>query len=647
MHIPDGYLSPSTCITLCGAAAPFWFAALNRVKRTLSTRMIPLLSVFSAFSFVIMMFNLPLPGGTTGHAVGMGVASIVLGPWASIVAISVALLIQAVFFGDGGITAIGANCFNMAIVGSLVAYAVYRTLSGRAAICSTRRVVGAGIAGYVGINVAALCAAIEFGIQPVFFHDASGAPLYAPYSLSVAIPAMMIGHLTFAGIAELVISSGIVAWMQKVDPELLRLTAPNAPDVDNSIPSQGDRPVWPTARKLWLGIAILLVLTPVGILAVGSAWGEWSAHDFSNPHLRNQITAGSGHHAPPHHAPRGLERLSSVWTAPLSRYAPSFIRSTSFGYLVSAMVGVGLILILNLLLQWFLGRRRPPSTNDSSNEIRVVPGRRRRKSFVEKTTRGLLHTLEHALFAEEMAQVDGFLQRLDARVKLVGIGTLIIAAVAVHRISTLFALFIAGALLAFISRIPIRVLVTRVWIGVLAFTGAIALPAIFLTPGVTVWRVPVLEWAVSYQGVRSAAFLILRAETAATFSVLLILCTLWTHLLRAIRFFRVPAILVVIVGMTYRYIFLFLQTAQEMFGAREARLIGTLEPADRRRLAAASAGVLLGKSMHLSGEVHMAMQARGFRGDVHLLDDATMRPNDWLRLAAFFGVASAAIWLGR
>jgi cobalt/nickel transport system permease protein len=206
MHIPDGYLSPSTCACLFGAASPFWFVALKRVKQMLNTRMIPLLSVFAAFSFVIMMFNLPLPGGTTGHAVGMGVSSIVLGPWASIVAISVALAIQAIFFGDGGITAIGANCFNMAIVGSLVGYAAYRLLSRGAAIGSSRRVVAAGIAGYAGINVAALCAAIEFGIQPALFHDASGAPLYAPYGLSISIPAMLIGHLTFAGLAELVIS---------------------------------------------------------------------------------------------------------------------------------------------------------------------------------------------------------------------------------------------------------------------------------------------------------------------------------------------------------------------------------------------------------------------------------------------------------
>jgi len=584
--------------------------------------MVPLLSVFAAFSFVIMMFNLPLPGGTTGHAVGMGVASIVLGPWASIVAISVALAIQAVFFGDGGITAIGANCFNMAIVGSLVSYAAYRILCRGASIGSRRRVLGAGIAGYAGINAAAVCAAIEFGIQPALFHDASGAPLYAPYGLGISIPAMMIGHLSFAGFAELVISSGVVAWLQKVDPGLLRLTAPDAPDLNAPASLQEDRKLWPAAWKLWLGLGILLALTPLGILTVGAGWGEWRPGDFS----LGQV-------------PSGLARLSSLWTAPFARYAPSFVPNAWFGYLVSAMVGVGLIILLSLLLYRVVSYR--------AATVREPVAGRRRKSFVEKTIRSLLHVLQDALFAEETAQSAGLLQRLDARVKLVGMGLLILTAVALHRISVLAALLAAAVLLAAASRIPVRVLAAKVWIGVLAFTGIVALPAIFLTPGVAVFRLPVLDWTVSYQGLRTAAFLILRGETAATFAVLLVLCTLWTRLLRALRFFRVPAVLVAIVGMTYRYIFLFLETARDMFEAREVRLIGSLEPADRRRLATASAGLLLGKSIQLSGEVHLAMQARGFRGDIHLLENPSMRSKDWLGLAAFSGLAGAAMWFGR
>src|SRR5271156_2270774 len=146
MHIPDGYLSPSTCATLYAGSTPFWYVSLQKMKRRLNTQAVPLLSLFAAFSFIIMMFNLPLPGGTTGHAVGVGVAAIVLGPWASILAVSIALVIQAVFFGDGGITAIGANCFNMAIAGSFVSYSVYRILCRGALIGSRRRVFAAGIA---------------------------------------------------------------------------------------------------------------------------------------------------------------------------------------------------------------------------------------------------------------------------------------------------------------------------------------------------------------------------------------------------------------------------------------------------------------------------------------------------------------------
>jgi cobalt/nickel transport system permease protein len=641
MHIPDGYLSPSTCVTLAAAATPFWYVALKRVKSALHGRLIPLISLFAAFSFVIMMFNLPLPGGTTGHAVGMGVASIVLGPWASILAISIALTIQAVFFGDGGITAIGANCFNMAIVGSLVGYATYRLVAWRAGLSSARRVVAAGLAGYTAINIAALCAAIEFGLQPLLFHDASGTPLYAPYPLRIAIPAMMLGHLTLTGLAELVISSGMVAYLQRTDPGLLRLTAPDAP-----LSSEAIRPArpansalrLPTARKLWFGLAALLILTPLGILAVGGAWGEWSASDFADPQARREIAAASRNQAPPSAAPRGLERLSAIWTAPLSRYAPSFIRSASFGYLVSAMVGVGIIIVLALLLNWLLALR--PIAH-------ATGGRRRRKGFVEKTARGLLEVAGQALFAEDTAAAAGFLQCLDPRVKLIGIGALIAAAVAVHRLWVLAGILVLGVILALVSHIPIRLLTARVWLAVLAFTGVIALPAVFLTPGAAIWRIPLLEWPVTQQGLRSAGFLVMRAETAATLSALLILTTLWTRLLRALRYFRVPVVVVAILGMTYRYMFLFLATARDMFESRESRIVGVLEPADRRRLAAASAGVLLGKTLQVSGEVHMAMQARGFRGEIRLLDELQMRPHDWLRLAAFVGAATLAVWLGR
>jgi cobalt/nickel transport system permease protein len=348
MHIPDGYLSPGTCAGLYVASAPFWYVSLQRVKRAVHTRLVPLLSVFAAFSFIVMMFNLPLPGGTTGHAVGMAVSAIVLGPAASILAISTALAIQAIFFGDGGITALGANCFNMAIVGSLVAWAVYRLISGRGPIESPRRVFAAAAAGYLAINVAALAAAIEFGIQPLLFHDAAGAPLYAPYPLRIAIPAMMIGHLTIAGLAELVVSAGVVAYLQRADPALLKTTAPSA--------ALSGHPAASSTRPLWIALAALMVLTPLGILTAGSAWGEWSPQDFADTTTRHEIAAASGQTAPPAAAPVGMQRLSAFWTAPMPRYAPPFLKSAGFGYLLSAVAGTGLTILVFLLAGWVLRR---------------------------------------------------------------------------------------------------------------------------------------------------------------------------------------------------------------------------------------------------------------------------------------------------
>ena len=356
MHIPDGYLSPSTCATLYAAALTGWYMALKRCKRMLLSRTIPLISVFAAFSFVIMMFNLPLPGGTTGHALGVTIAAIVLGPAGAILAISIALAIQGLFFGDGGITTLGANSVNMAIVGSLVAYFSYRVMAAGSAISSKRRVVAAAVAGYLAVNVAALAAAIEFGIQPILFHDAKGTPLYAPYPLHIAVPAMMVGHLAVAGVAEGVIAAGLVAYLQGADPGVL--TNPAAAGTTGA-PIE-IRPAR-SLRGLWITVALLMLLTPLGILAAGKAWGEWSPAVFADERGRAQATSASQGHAPPTSAPAGLERLSSLWTAPFPEYAPRFVKSAPVGYLLSAMFGVGLVLLLSQLLPWCLHRRREMS----------------------------------------------------------------------------------------------------------------------------------------------------------------------------------------------------------------------------------------------------------------------------------------------
>ena len=273
--------------------------------------------------------------------------------------------------------------------------------------------------------------------------------------------------------------------------------------------------------------------------------------------------------------------------------------------------------------------------------------KRRPISFVEKTLESLTGAFDQTAVGEQMSQRPGLLQAFDPRIKVVGMLLLIIASAASHVLWVVLALFAVGVGLALASQVPLTLLAKRVWIGALIFTGAVALPALFLTPGAPVARLPVLGWPITWQGLNSAAFLLARVLTSATLAITLMLTTPWVHVLKALRVLRVPVVFVVILGMTYRYIFLLLQTARDMFESRRSRTVGRLDAAEQRRLAGASIGVLMSKSFQLSNDVYMAMQSRGFRGEVYLLDEFKLRARDIAALVAFVVLAGVGLWLGR
>ncbi|OPY74102.1 MAG: Fused nickel transport protein NikMN [Syntrophorhabdus sp. PtaU1.Bin002] len=220
MHIPDGYLGPQTYIPFWAASLVSWSIALKKVKKELSAKQIPYLSMAAAFSFLIMMFNIPIPGGTTGHAVGAGIIAILLGPWTAVIAVSVVLIIQAIVFGDGGITAIGANCFNMGVVMPFVSYWIFRLVGGEATK-GPKPYVAAFFSGYAGLSVAAILTAIEFGIQPIIAQGADGRPLYGPYPLSIAVPAMALEHLFLFGILEGAVTLLLLKYFLKYESGLI------------------------------------------------------------------------------------------------------------------------------------------------------------------------------------------------------------------------------------------------------------------------------------------------------------------------------------------------------------------------------------------------------------------------------------------
>lgn len=222
MHIPDGYLSPLTALPLAAAMVPVLGAAVKQVQKTVKKKQIPLLAIGAAFSFTIMMFNLPMPGGSSAHAVGAVLIAVLLGPWAATLAVSVALIIQALVFGDGGILALGANCFNIALLMSFGGYYVYRVIKGKALLTSLRGMIASGVGAYVGLNLAALSTAVMFGSQYHLFQTADGTPLYFMYPMKTAIAVMMGEHLLLAGPVEVIFTVAGLWFVAKSYPELLK-----------------------------------------------------------------------------------------------------------------------------------------------------------------------------------------------------------------------------------------------------------------------------------------------------------------------------------------------------------------------------------------------------------------------------------------
>jgi cobalt/nickel transport system permease protein len=247
-----------------------------------------------------------------------------------VVAVSVALLIQALFFGDGGVLAYGANVFNIAIVMPMVGYGVYRMLSRRVSLTSPRRALAAGIGGYVGLNVAALCTAIEFGLQPTLFHTSDGTPLYAPFHLSQTIPAMALAHLTVAGVVEAVLTAGVVTYLQRANLPVLRINHGSVPEADADVA--------PPRRLGWrwavIGIGTMLVLTPLGLLAPGGAFGEDAPDDLD---LRKYHLDA---------VPSGLRHYAGFWhNALFDGYGFGNDAHPVLGYVVSALVGIAVVVI--------------------------------------------------------------------------------------------------------------------------------------------------------------------------------------------------------------------------------------------------------------------------------------------------------------
>lgn len=270
----------------------------------------------------------------------------------------------------------------------------------------------------------------------------------------------------------------------------------------------------------------------------------------------------------------------------------------------------------------------------------------KRGNVLEHTLHGIAETLERALFAEEISARPGLFQSIDPRVKVLSVLALLIAVSFSRNLLVIAGVYLLALVLALVSSIPADFFVKRVWLTLPFFTGMLVLPALFITPGPTLVQLP-LGLVITSTGLTSALFLLLRVSTSVSLTLLLILTTPWNTVLGALTVLRVPDEFILILGMTYRYIYLLLHTANDMFLSRKSRVVGRLDTAEDRRMLAAISGTLLSKSLNMSSEVYLAMQSRGFRGSIVTLKPFKMHPRDWFWLCIFLALALLAIFLGR
>lgn len=195
MHIPDGLLSPQTYLPALALAVPLWWLAVHRLRGRLGDAALPRLAVFTALAFVLSTLMLPLPGGTSGHAIGVALLALVFGPWTAFLAYTLVLMLQAFVLGAGGVTALPLNALAMGALGAFTAVGVARALA------PLHRDAGVVLGVVLSVLLSATVVALVLGLQPLIARDAAGSPLFFPFGWRVTLPAILLPH-AFIAVAE-------------------------------------------------------------------------------------------------------------------------------------------------------------------------------------------------------------------------------------------------------------------------------------------------------------------------------------------------------------------------------------------------------------------------------------------------------------
>ncbi len=460
MHIPDGMLDTKTWVTTTVASGGVLTYAVTWVKRTLSDRRTVLMAVMAALVFALQMLNFPIAPGISGHFAGGAASAILLGPWPAVIVLTTVLIVQALLFADGGITALGANVLNLAVIGPLVGYAVWRLT---ARFGSSRRAVTwrAATAAFVAVECSAFAVAVEVW--------ASGrAPLGAAL-------AALLGWHALVGAGEAAITAGLVAYVATVRPDLV-----------SGVESGPGEPAG--------GRAVAVVLGAVAAIAAGLSFLA-----SSNPDALEFVAAG-----------KGFESSAAPLSAPLADYSVPGIPNETLAGVLAGLVGAAIVGALLWAAVTALRSRRATrhdlELHRHGHEHEREPAHEHPHHHVDAA-----HDHAHALSFERYTYVLSPVHSLDPRAKIVATAVFILGVVLAPAMRPVefAALLVALGALTVLSRIPVSVVLKRSALVLpLAATFAIFAP---LMPGG--W---VLAWSIVSKAYLSAFATLLLAATTPT-----------------------------------------------------------------------------------------------------------------------------------
>ncbi len=209
LHAPDGFVSVPVAVAMWGITALVVAFAVRRTNRSLDERAVPLMGVMAAFIFAAQMFNFPVAGGTSGHMLGGVLAAVMLGPWAGTLVMTAVVAVQALLFQDGGLVIMGANIFNMGVIGTLGGYGLYRAIALLLGGEERGRLPAAAVAAWASVMGGALAMALQLGVSGVI-------------PLEVTLPAMLGVH-ALIGIGEALITVAALGFIAATRADLFRL----------------------------------------------------------------------------------------------------------------------------------------------------------------------------------------------------------------------------------------------------------------------------------------------------------------------------------------------------------------------------------------------------------------------------------------